>query len=38
VRNTCFDEERLAAVCAEMKSKMLEDVKRSPRDSGGRQA
>jgi hypothetical protein len=28
VRNTLFNQERLAAVCAEMKSKMLEDVKR----------
>ncbi|MDB5575989.1 MAG: hypothetical protein JWR80_1165 [Bradyrhizobium sp.] len=28
VRNTRLDEQRLAAVCAEMKSKMLEDVKR----------
>jgi hypothetical protein len=33
VRNTRFDEQRLAAVCAEMKSKMLEDVKLSPRRS-----
>jgi hypothetical protein len=29
VRNTRFDEERLAAVCAEMKSRMLDDVKQS---------
>ena len=29
VRHTRFDQERLAAVCAEMKSKMLEDAKRS---------
>lgn len=27
VRNTRFDEQRLVAVCAEMKTKMLEDVK-----------
>jgi hypothetical protein len=27
VRNTRLDEERLAAVCAEMKSKMLADIK-----------
>jgi hypothetical protein len=30
VRNTRINEQRLAAVCAEMKSKMLEDVKHGP--------
>lgn len=28
VRNTCLDRERLAAVCAAMKAKMLEDARR----------
>jgi hypothetical protein len=33
VRNTHLNEDRLAAVCAEMKSKMLEDIKQpSPRE------
>jgi hypothetical protein len=31
VRNTRFNQERLTAVCAEMKSKMLEDVKHGSR-------
>ena len=34
VRNTRFDDQRLAAVCAEMKSKMLDDLKLSPHRSG----
>jgi hypothetical protein len=34
VRSTRLDDQRLAAVCAEMKSKMLEDLKLSPRHSG----
>jgi hypothetical protein len=33
VRNTRLDEDRLAAVCAEMKSKMLDDVNSSRRDT-----
>jgi hypothetical protein len=33
VRNTRLNEERLAAVCAEMKSKMLKDVEQPPQET-----
>jgi hypothetical protein len=35
VRNTRFDQQRLAAVCAEMKSKMMDDVKQSSAPADG---